>query len=67
MTNFMNDEVLHANLDAVVDELLDKPLTPTQRKKVQVLCDKGHYLIDELESVSSELCNKLAKYKGEDK
>ena len=61
MTNFTNDEVLHNNLDKVVDELLDKPLTPTQRKKVLHLSDEGHFYIDKLEDVSSQLCNKLEK------
>ena len=62
MTNFTNDEVLHNNLDKVVDELLDKPLTPTQRKKVQKLADAGHFYIDQLEDISSQLCNKLEKF-----
>jgi alpha/beta superfamily hydrolase len=64
MTNFTNDEVLHNNLDKVVDELLDKPLTPTQRKKVLHLSDEGHFYIDKLEDVSSQLCNKITKYNG---
>ena len=61
MTNFTNDEVLHNNLDKVVDELLDKPLTPTQRKKVLHLSDEGHFYIDKLEDVSSALCSKITK------
>lgn len=63
MTNFMNDEALHTNLDKVVNELLDMhQLTPTQRKKVQKLADAGHFYIDQLEDISSQLCNKLEKF-----
>ena len=63
MTNFMNDEALHTNLDKVVDELLDMhQLSTTQRKKVQKLADAGHFYIDQLEDISSQLCNKLEKF-----
>ena len=61
MTNFMNDQILHDNLDRVVDEIMAHPLSESQRKKVMHLSDKGHYMIDELEDVSSQLCNKINK------
>ena len=61
MTNFMNDQTLHDNLDRVVDEIMAHPLSESQRKKVMHLSDKGHYLVDELEVVSSSLCNKVTK------
>ena len=64
MTNFMNDQILHDNLDRVVDEIMAHPLSESQRKKVMHLSDKGHYMIDELEVVSSSLCNKVNKYNG---
>ena len=64
MTNFMNDQILHDNLDRVVDEIMANPLSESQRKKVMHLSDKGHYMIDELEVVSSALCNKITKYNG---
>ena len=61
MTNFCNSDVLHDNLDKVVNVLLSKPMSESQQRKIYCLCNKGHYLIDELESVSSSLCNKLEK------
>lgn len=61
MTNFCNTNVLHENLDKVVDQLLSKPQTETQRNKIYVLCNAGHYYLDQLESISSRLCNKLEK------
>ena len=64
MTNFMNDQILHDNLDRVVDEIMANPLSESQRKKVMHLSDKGHYMIDELEVVSSSLCNKITKLEG---
>jgi len=64
MTNFINDQILHDNLDRVVDEIMAHPLSESQRKKVLHLSDKGHYMIDELEVVSSSLCNKITKLEG---
>ena len=61
MTNFCNSDVLHDNLDKVVNVLLSKPMSESQQRQYIFLCNKGHYLIDELESVSSSLCNKLEK------
>ena len=64
MTNFMNDQILHDNLDRVVDEIMAHPLSESQRKKVLHLSDEGHFYIDKLEDVSSQLCNKANKYNG---
>ena len=64
MTNFMNDQILHDNLDRVVDEIMAHSLSESQRKKVMHLSDEGHFYIDKLEDVSSQLCNKVNKYNG---
>ena len=64
MTNFLNDQILHDNLDRVVDEIMTHPLSESQRKKVLHLSDEGHFYIDKLEDVSSQLCNKVNKYNG---
>lgn len=64
MTNFMNGQILHDNLDRVVDEIMAHPLSESQRKKVMHLSDEGHFYIDKLEDVSSQLCNKVNKYNG---
>lgn len=62
MTNFCNTNVLHENLDKVVDQLLSKPMSDSQQKKIYCLCNAGHYYLDQLESISSQLCNKLEKH-----
>lgn len=62
--NFCDTNVLHDNLDKVVDQLLSHPMTETQQKKIYVLCNAGHFYIDRLEEVSSSLCDKLEKYNG---